>query len=55
MKKEIIVKKITKELKLMELNDYNPNISYCGMWKFNKLRTKFKIHKILPFNKFCPF
>ncbi len=46
-------KQIIKEINLLNFEGYNENISYCGMWCFNDLRTKLKIHKILPFNRFC--
>jgi hypothetical protein len=32
---------------------YDSETSYCGSWSGNTLRTKLKIHKILPFNSCC--
>lgn len=41
------------EAQLLNFDFYNENISYCGLWFLNDFRTKLKIHKLLPFNKFC--
>jgi hypothetical protein len=32
---------------------YDPNISYCGSWTGNAIRTKLKLQEKLPFNSCC--
>ena len=46
-------KDFVKKIKALNLKGYNKNISYCGLWAGNGYRSKLKIHKILPFNRFC--
>lgn len=42
-----------KQLLNLNYDFYDENISYCGLWAGNGYRTKLKIHKWLPFNRFC--
>ena len=41
------------KINLLNFQQYNENISYCGNWSGNEWRSKLGLQKILPFNKFC--
>ena len=47
------LKKVIKEITQINFKNYDFNISYCGMYRFEKLRTKLGVHKVLPFNRLC--
>lgn len=47
------ISQLLTEAQTLNFEFYNENISYCGLWLLNDFRTKLKVHKWLPFNKFC--
>ena len=48
------IQELKTEIQSLDLcEEYNEKVSYCGIWAGNSYRSKLKLYKILPFNRFC--
>lgn len=47
------MQEIEKEIDAVDLSGYDKDISYCGSWNLNEVRSKIGVQRLLPFNRIC--